>query len=88
MKYLEESLDNLSFGTLANLTVARFNKIDEHLELWTDEQMNEYHQKQQQYRNEQLNTANCQAEFRQQAEVQKLTDVCPQKNLKLILILI
>ena len=88
MKYLEESLDNLSFGTLANLAVARFNKIDEHLEFWTDEQLNEYHQKRQQYRNEQSDTANCQAEFRQQAEVQKLTEVCSQKILKHIIILI
>ena len=75
MKYLEEYLDNLSFGTLANMTVARFNKIDEHLESWTDEQLNEYHQNRQQYRNEQSYTANRQAEFRQQAEVQKLTEV-------------
>ena len=75
MKYLEEYLDNLSFGTLANMTVARFNKIDEHLESWTDEQLNEYHQNRQQYRNEQSHTANRQAEFRQQAEVQKLTEV-------------
>ena len=75
MKYLEESLDNLSFGTLANLTVARFNKIDENLEFWTDEQLNIYHQKRQQYRDEQSETAQRQAEYRQQAELQKLTEV-------------
>ena len=75
MKYLEESLDNLSFGTLANLTVARFNKIDEHLESWTDEELNIYHRHRQQYRDEQSETAQRQAEYRQQAEVQKLTEV-------------
>ena len=75
MKYLEESLDNLSFGTLANLTCARFNKIDEHLESWTDEELNIYHRNRQQYRDEQSETAKRQAEYRQQAEVQKLTEV-------------
>ena len=75
MKNLEESLDNLSFGTLANLTVARFNKIDEHLDFWTDDQLDLYHRNRQQYRDEQTDTANRQAEYRQQAEVQKLTEV-------------
>jgi len=75
MKYLEESLDNLSFGTLANLTVARFNKIDENLDFWTDQQLTEYHQTRKQYRDAQSDVANRQAEFRQQAEVQKLTEV-------------
>ena len=75
MKHLEESLDNLSFGTLANLTTARFNRIDEHLELWNDEKLSQYHQNRHQYRTEQSNDANIQAEYRQQAEVRKLTEV-------------
>ena len=75
MKYIEESLDNLSFGTLANFTVARFNRIDEHLELWSDEELNDYHKNRHQFREEQANDAQLQAEFRQQAEVRKLTEV-------------
>ena len=71
MKHLEVTFTNLTFGNLADLTVAKFNKISERLNFWSDEKLLQYQRKHQIVREENNREEQEQASFRlQEAERQ------------------
>ena len=72
MKHLELAFTNLSFGNLADVTVAKFNKIHEKLDFWTDDKLVEYQQMHQYIREEHLEEEQDQANFRQQEAERQL----------------
>lgn len=75
MKFLEEKFQNLSFGTLADLTTARFNKMHEWLDTMEDGQLSEFYSKRQQIRRQNIETATIQEEFRLEAARRMLNEV-------------
>ena len=75
MKFLEEKFQNLSFGTLADLTTARLNKMHEWLDTMEDGQLTEFYSKRQQIRRQNNETATIQEEFRLEAARRMLNEV-------------
>ena len=72
MKHLEVTFTNLTFGNLADLTVAKFNKIGEKLDFWPDEKLVEYQRMHQFVREENNREGQEQADFRQQEAERQL----------------
>jgi len=72
MKHLEVTFTNLTFGNLADLTVAKFNKIGEKLDFWSDEKLVEYQRMHQFVREENNREGQEQADFRQQEAERQL----------------
>lgn len=71
MKHLEVTFTNLTFGNLADLTVAKFNKLHEKLDFWSDDKLAKYQQMHQNVRQEHNRIEQEQAQFRlQEAERQ------------------
>ena len=81
MKHLEVTFTNLTFGNLADLTVAKFNKISEKLNFWSDEKLVKYQQMHQLVREENNREEQDQADFRQQEAERQLALVSYQCNL-------
>ena len=75
MKFLEEEFKNLSFGTLADLTSARFNKLHETLDTVGDDQLCEFYSSRHSVRAENRETATAQDVFRQKAAERLLQQV-------------
>ena len=73
MKFLDERFQNLSFGTLADLTTARFNKLHERLDAFDNDQLQKFYSKREQTRTENNDTASAQALYRLEA-AQRLLD--------------
>ena len=82
MKHLEVTFTNLTFGNLADLTVAKFNKISEKLDFWSDEKLVEYQRMHQFIREENNREEQEQAGFRQQEAERQLALVSFKCNLK------
>ena len=72
MKHLEVTFTNLTFGNLADLTVAKYNKISEKLDFWSDEKLVEYQQMHQFVREENNREEQEQASFRHQEAERQL----------------
>ena len=72
MRHLEVTFTNLTFGNLADLTVAKYNKISEKLDFWSDEKLVEYQQMHQFVREENNREGQEQADFRQQEAERQL----------------
>ena len=81
MKHLEVTFTNLTFGNLADLTVAKFNKIAEKLDFWSDEKLVEYQRMHQFVREENNREEQEQADFRQQEAERQLALVSLKSNL-------
>ena len=75
MKFLEEQFKNLSFGTLADLTKARFNKLHESLDEIEDEQLCSFYSCRESVRTENREKESVQEDFRQQAAERLLQQV-------------
>ena len=72
MKHMEVTFTNLSFGNLADLTVAKFNKIHEKLNFWSDETLLDYQRKYKNVREEHIAEEQEQADFRQREAERQL----------------
>ena len=72
-KFLEERFQNLSFGTLADLTTASFNKLHERLDEFDDEELRKFYSQREKTRAENNDTASTQALYRLEA-AQRLLD--------------
>ena len=72
-KFLDERFQNLSFGTLADLTTARFNKLHERLNAFDDGELRKFHSEREKTRAENNDTASNQAIYRLEA-AQRLLD--------------
>ena len=73
MKFLDERFQNLSFGTLADLTTARFNKLHERLDAFDNDELQKFYSKREKTRVENNDTATTQALYRLEA-AQRLLD--------------
>ena len=72
MKHLEVTFTNLTFGNLSDLTVAKFNKIYEKLDFWSDDELVAYQRMHQTVRQEHSREEDEQADFRQQEAERQL----------------
>ena len=72
MKHMEVTFTNLSFGNLADLTVAKFNKIHEKLNFWSDDRLLDYQRKYQNVREDHIAEEQEQADFRQREAERQL----------------
>ena len=72
MKHMEVTFTNLSFGNLADLTVAKFNKIHEKLNFCSDDKLLNYQRKYQTIREEHIAEEQEQADFRQREAERQL----------------
>ena len=72
MKNLEVTFTNLTFGNLSDLTVAKFNKIYEKLDFWSDDELVDYQRMHQNVRQEHSREEDEQANFRQQEAERQL----------------
>ena len=79
MKHIEQTLPNLSFGNLAQLTVAKFNKIDEKLGFWSDDELQQFHQSHRQIRENHIEEEKLQATYRLERAERELQKVCLKK---------
>lgn len=75
MKFLEEQFQNLGFGTLADLTTARFNKLHEWLDTVNDDKLLEVYGKRNQTRRQNNETGAVQEVFRLEASKRLLDQV-------------
>ena len=73
MKFLDQQFQNLSFGTLADLTTARFNKLHDQLDTFDDEEIQKFYSKRERIRAENKETASLQTLYRLEA-AQRLLD--------------
>ena len=80
MKFLEERFQNLSFGTLADLTTARFNKLHERLDTFDNDELQKFYSKREKTRVENNDTASVQAQFRLEAAQRLLDQVYSNKH--------
>ena len=69
---MEVTFTNLSFGNLADLTVAKFNKIHEKLNFWSDETLLDYQRKYKNVREDHIAEEQEQADFRQREAERQL----------------
>jgi len=81
MKHLEVTFTNLTFGNLSDLTVAKFNKIYEKLDFWSDDELVDYQRMHQNVRQEHSREEDEQANFRQQEAERQLELVSLNKSL-------
>ena len=80
MKFLEERFQNLSFGTLADLTTARFNKLHEQLETFDNDELQKFYSKREKTRVKNNDTAAVQAQYRLEAAQRLLDQVYSNKH--------
>ena len=73
MKFLEDQFQNLSFGTLADLTTARFNKLHDQLDTFDDEEIKKFYSERERIRAENKETSSVQTLYRLEA-AQRLLD--------------
>ena len=73
MKFLDQQFQNLSFGTLADLTTARFNKLHDQLDTFDDEEIQKFYSERERIRAENNETASVQTLYRLEA-AQRLLD--------------
>ena len=69
---MEVTFTNLSFGNLADLVVAKFNKIHEKLNFWSDKTLLGYQRKYKNVREEHIAEEQEQADFRQREAERQL----------------
>ena len=81
MKHLEVTFTNLTFGNLSDLTVAKFNKIYEKLDFWSDDELVDYQRMHQNVRQEHSREEDEQANFRQQEAERQLELVSLNESL-------
>ena len=82
MKHLEVTFTNLTFGNLADVTVAKYNKLHEKLDFWSDDKLVEYQRMHSNVREEHNREEQEQAGFRQQEAERQLALVSFKCNLK------
>ena len=82
MKHLEVTFTNLSFGNLADVTAAKFNKLHEKLDFWTDDKLLKYQRKHQNVREEHTREEQKQAHFRQREAERQLALVRDSGKIK------
>ena len=75
MKFLEEQFQNLAFGTLADLTTARFNKLHEWVDTVDDDKLIELYGQRNQTRRQNNETGAIQEVFRLEAARRLLNQV-------------
>ena len=75
MKFLEEQFQNLTFGTLADLTTARFNKLHEWVDTVDDDKLIELYGQRNQTRRQNNETGAIQEVFRLEAARRLLNQV-------------
>ena len=75
MKFLEEQFQNLAFGTLADLTTARFNKLHEWVDTVDDDKLIELYGQRNQTRRQNNETGAVQEVFRLEAARRLLNQV-------------
>lgn len=75
MKFLEEQFQNLTFGTLADLTTARFNKLHEWVDTVDDDKLIELYGQRNQTRRQNNETGAVQEVFRLEAARRLLNQV-------------
>ena len=85
MKHLEVTFTNLTFGNLSDLTVAKFNKIYENLDFWSDDELVAYQRMHQDIRQEHSREEEEQANFRQQEAERQLAMVSYKQKIKVII---
>ena len=87
MKFLEQQFQNLSFGTLADLTTSRFNKLHDWLDTLDDEDLRHFYSQREQIRSENNETASLQAFYRLEAAKRLLDQVISTKKSFIICLL-
>ena len=75
MKFLEEHFKTLSFGTLADLTTARFNKIHESVDCMADEMLQKFYADRSKTRAENIEKASVQENHRYESQKRLLDQV-------------
>ena len=69
---MEVTFTNLTFGNLADVTVAKYNKLHEKLDFWSDDKLVEYQRMHINVREEHNREEQEQAYFRQQEAERQL----------------
>ena len=72
MKHLEVTFNNLTFGNLSDVTVAKFNKLHEKLDFWSDDKLVEYQRMHHNVREEHNREEQGQTLFRQREAERQL----------------